>query len=118
MHVAAASPQSISRDDLDPVVLERERSVLMEQARDSGKPENIIEKMVDGRLRKFFEEVCLVDQVFVIDGESKIGKVLEGASKDAGGPVTVGRFARFALGEGLAKKEEDFAAEVAAAGGG
>ncbi len=107
MHVAAANPQSISREDLDAAVLRRERDVLMEQARGSGKPENIIEKMVEGRLRKFFEEVCLVDQVFVIDSESKVGKVLENASKEAGGPVTVGQFVRFALGEGLGKQEED-----------
>ena len=117
MHVAAASPQSISREDLDPAAIERERSVLIDQAKASGKPENIIEKMVEGRLRKFYEEVCLVDQVFVIDGESKVGDALAAAAKDAGGKAKVTAVARFALGEGLAKREEDFAAEVAKATG-
>ncbi len=117
MHVAAASPQSVSRDDLDPSILEREREVLSEQARESGKPENIIEKMVEGRLRKFFEDVCLLDQTFVVDGETKVSKVVEAAGKDAGAAVAVKGFHRFALGEGLEKREEDFAAEVAAAAG-
>ena len=117
MHVAAANPQSISRDDLDPAALEREKAVLSDQARASGKPENIIEKMVEGRLRKFFEEVCLVDQVFVIDGESKVGEVVEKAGKDAGGAASIGGFVRYGLGEGLEKREDDFAAEVAAAAG-
>ena len=108
MHVAAASPQSVSRADLDPAAVTREKNVLVEQSRASGKPEAIIEKMVEGRLRKFYEEVCLVDQVFVIDGESKVGKVVEGVGAQVGG------FVRYACGEGLAKREEDFAAEVAA----
>ena len=85
MHIAAAKPQSVSRDDLDPTALERERAVLVEQARESGKPENIIEKMIEGRIRKFYEEVCLVDQTFVIDGESKVSKIVEEAGKAAGG---------------------------------
>ena len=118
MHVAAANPQSVSRDDLDPEALEREKNVLSEQARASGKPENIIEKMVEGRLRKFYEEACLVDQVFVMDSESKVGDVVANAGKEAGGAAAVGGFIRYALGEGLAKKEEDFAAEVAATAGG
>jgi elongation factor Ts len=118
MHVAAANPESLSRDDLDPAVLERERQVLGDQARASGKPEEIIEKMVEGRLRKFYEEVCLLDQTFVVDGESKISKVLEEAEKDFGAPVAIKGFARFALGEGIEKKEEDFASEVAATVGG
>ncbi|MBE0530876.1 MAG: elongation factor Ts [Rhodospirillales bacterium] len=111
MHVAAANPQSVSREDLDPALLERERNVLIEQSRASGKPDNIIEKMMEGRLRKYYEEVCLVDQIFVIDGESRVGKVAEAA----GG--TVAGFVRYALGEGLAKRDEDFAAEVAATAG-
>jgi len=111
MHVAAANPQSVSRNDLDPALLERERNVLIEQSRASGKPDNIIEKMMEGRLRKFYEEVCLVDQVFVIDGESKVGQVVEAAGGSVGG------FVRYALGEGLAKRDEDFAAEVAATAG-
>ena len=115
MHVAATSPLSLSRDRLDPVVLEREREVLMEQARASGKPENIIEKMVEGRLRKFYEEVCLLDQTFVIDGETTVSKVLENRSKDAGQTIVLKEFVRFKLGEGVEREEQDFAAEVAAA---
>ena len=114
MHIAATKPMAISRDDLDASVVERERSVLSEQARESGKPEEIIEKMVEGRLRKFFEEVCLIDQTFVIDGETRISQVLENASKDLGKPVSLAGFKLLVLGEGVEKKEEDFAAEVAA----
>ncbi len=117
MHVAAANPQAVSRGDLDPAGLERERNILSEQARASGKPEEIIEKMVEGRLRKHFEEVCLVDQTYVIDGETKVGKALEAAAGEAGAAVSVKSFARFSLGEGIEKKQEDFAAEVAAATG-
>ena len=118
MHVAASSPQAVARDDVDPAVLDREKDILAEQARASGKPENIIEKMVEGRLRKFFEEVCLLEQTWVIDNESKVGKVVEEAAKEAGAPIAVKGFLRFALGEGVEKKEEDFAAEVAATLGG
>ncbi len=118
MHIAATKPMSISRDDLDPVAIERERNVLSEQARESGKPEDIIAKMVEGRLRKYFEEVCLVDQTFVIDGETRISKVLENAAKELNAPVSIAGFSLLVLGEGVEKKEEDFAAEVAAAVGG
>lgn len=118
MHIAATGPASISRDDLDPEMVERERNILSEQARESGKPEEIIEKMVEGRIRKYYEEVCLLDQTFAIDGESKIDKVLEAAGKDAGAPVSVAAFAIYKLGEGIEKEESDFAAEVAAAVGG
>jgi len=117
MHVAAAKPESVSTADLDPALIERERSVLAEQARESGKAEEIIGKMVEGRLRKYYEEVVLAEQVFVIDGETRVAKVLEQAGKDAGAPVKVAAFHRFALGEGIEKKESDFAAEVAAAAG-
>jgi len=117
MHVAAAKPLAISQNDLDQAVVEREREVLAEQARESGKPEEIIEKMLEGRMRKYYEEVCLLDQTFVIDGETKISTVLETAAKDAGGSVSVSDFGLFVLGEGIEKKEEDFAAEVAAAAG-
>ena len=117
MHVAAAKPLAISRDDLDPDVVAREREVLAEQARESGKPEEIIEKMLEGRMRKYYEEVCLLDQTFVIDGETQIAKVLEGAAKDAGASVNVSDFGLYVLGDGIEKKEEDFAAEVAAAAG-
>lgn len=115
MHVAAAKPLAVSRDRLDPAKVSRERDFLAKQARESGKPDDIIEKMLEGRMRKFFEEVCLLDQTFVIDGETKVEKVLETAGKDAGGPVSVSAFGLFVLGEGIEKKKEDFAAEVAAA---
>ena len=117
MHVAAANPQSVSQDDLDPELIERERAILVEQARASGKPEDIIGKMVEGRLRKFFEEVVLLDQTFVIDGESKVSQAIAEAAKDIGAEVTITGFVRFALGEGVERKEEDFATEVAAAAG-
>ncbi len=113
MHIAAAVPLSVSQDDLDQEVVERERQVLSDQARESGKPEEIIGKMVEGRIRKFFEDVCLLDQVYVVDGESRISKVLEEAGKELGSPVTITGFVRFALGEGIEKAEEDYANEVA-----
>jgi elongation factor Ts len=114
MHIAASRPLAISRDGLDPATVERERAILAEQSRATGKPEEIIAKMVEGRMRKFYEEVCLVDQTFVIDGETKIGKVLEAAATDTGGPVSVTDFGLFVLGEGIDKQEKDFAAEVKA----
>jgi len=117
MHVAASKPLAVSRDDLDAADVERERAVLAEQARESGKPEEIIEKMVEGRMRKFYEEVCLVDQTFVIDGESKVSDAIAEAGKAAGGDISVGGFRMFVLGEGIEKEEEDFAAEVAAVAG-
>ncbi|MCP5372876.1 MAG: elongation factor Ts [Hyphomicrobiales bacterium] len=117
MHVAASDPQAVSRDEVDTEQLERERAILVDQARASGKPENIIEKMVEGRLRKYYEEVCLLEQTYAIDGETRVSAALEQAGKDAGAPVAVTGFVRFKLGEGLDKKEDDFAAEVAAAAG-
>jgi elongation factor Ts len=115
MHVAAANPQSVSVADLDPAVVAQEREVYSEQARESGKPDDIIEKIVEGRLRKFYGEAVLQEQVFVIDNERKIAKVIEDAAQDAGAPVAIVGFLRFALGEGIEKREEDFAGEVAAA---
>jgi elongation factor Ts len=114
MHVAAAAPQAVAAEEIDPAALERERDVLAEQARASGKPDNIIEKMVEGRLRKYYEEVCLLEQVFVIDGESKVRKAVEAAAEDLGAPITVAGFRRFLLGEGVEREQSDFAAEVAA----
>lgn len=114
MHVAAANPQSLSIADVDPAMLERERSVLAEQARASGKPEEIIGKMVEGRLRKYYEDVVLLEQLYVIDGESRVKQVVEKAAKEIGAPVTLAAFARMALGEGIEKEEKDFASEVAA----
>ena len=118
MHVAAANPLFLDSASVDQAALEREKTVLTEQALASGKPANVVEKMVEGRIRKYYEEVCLLDQVFVIDGESKISKVVENAAKDVGAPVKLTGFARFALGEGIEKEEKDFAAEVAAQLGG
>jgi elongation factor Ts len=114
MHVAATNPQSVSTADLDPASIARERAVLEDQAKTSGRPPEVIAKMVEGRLRKFYEEVVLSEQTFVVDGESKVGKVVENAAKDVGAPVKLAGFVRFALGEGIEKKSEDFAAEVAA----
>ena len=114
MHVAAAQPQAVDTDGVDQSSLERERQVLMEQARASGKPEEIIEKMVEGRLRKYYEEVCLLEQTYVIDGENKVRKALELAGKDLGSPIKVTGFVRLQLGEGVEREESDFAAEVAA----
>ena len=114
MHIAAANPQAVDIVDVDASALEREREVLADQARASGKPEEIIAKMVEGRLRKYYEEVVLLEQVFVIDGETKVRKAVEAAGKEAGGDVRVVGFARFQLGEGIEKEEADFAAEVAA----
>ena len=113
MHVAASNPQSVTAEDLDPQLIERERAVLTEQAQESGRPDDIIAKMVEGRLRKFYEEVVLAEQTFVIDNETKVAKVLENAAKDLGAPVSVAGFVRFALGEGVEREEKDFAAEVA-----
>lgn len=117
MHVAAAKPQSISRDDMDQEVVDRERAIFAEQARDSGKPAEIVEKMVEGRIRKFYEEACLVDQTFVIDGDSKVSSAIEAAGRKAGGSITLKGFSLFVLGDGIEKEEEDFAAEVAAVAG-
>jgi elongation factor Ts len=117
MHVAAARPESVTIEGVDQAGLERERAVLSEQARASGKPEEIIAKMVEGRLRKYYEEVVLLEQVYVIDGETKIKDVIAKAAKDVGAPVTIAGFVRFTLGEGVEKEESDFAAEVAAARG-
>jgi elongation factor Ts len=114
MHVAAANPQYLDVASVDKAALDREKDVLREQAKASGKPDAIIDKMVEGRLRKFYEEVVLLEQIYVIDGETKIAKVIDAAGKDVGAPVKVTGFARFALGEGIDKGSSDFAAEVAA----
>lgn len=113
MHVAAAQPEYLDISTVDTSALEREREVLAEQARASGKPEEIVEKMVEGRLRKFYEEVVLNEQTFVIDGETKVSKVVEAAAKEIGAPVALAGFVRFTLGEGIERREDDFADEVA-----
>ena len=117
MHIAATSPQSLSEDDLDAEMVERERKILIEQARDSGKPEEIILKMIEGRMRKFFEDVVLLKQTSVVDGDAKIADVIEAAAKEAGKPITLSAFIRFQLGEGIEKATSDFAAEVKEAAG-
>lgn len=114
MHVAAASPLFLTTDSVSTEALDRERDVLSEQARASGKPEEIIAKMVEGRLRKYYEEVVVLEQPFVMDPDRKVGKVIEDTAKQIGAPIKMTGFARFALGEGVEKEEKDFAAEVAA----
>jgi elongation factor Ts len=113
MHVAAAAPLAISPEHLSKDVVDRERAVQTEIARQSGKPDAVIEKMMEGRMRKFYEETVLLSQTFVIDGETQVGKVLEKASKDLGAPIAVEGFVRFQVGEGIEKVESDFADEVA-----
>jgi len=114
MHVAAAKPDALRIEEVDPAALERERSILVDQAKASGKPDAIIAKMVEGRLRKYYEEVVLLEQIFVVDGESKVSKIVADAAKDVGAPVALTGYVRFALGEGIEKPEgDDFAAEVA-----
>lgn len=117
MHVAATSPLALNTEALDPAVVEREKAVFSEQARESGKPDNIIEKMVEGRLRKFYEEVTLVKQAFVINPDLTVEQAVEALAKELGTDVKLSGFVRFALGEGIEKEEQDFAAEVAAATG-
>ena len=114
MHVAAANPQSLTVADLDKALIERERAVLAEKAGQSGKAADIIAKMVEGGLRKFHQEVVFLEQAFVMDGKTKVAKVVDEAAKQVGAPVRIAGFLRFALGEGIEKKSEDFAAEVAA----
>lgn len=119
MHVAATNPLALTPDDLDPEAIEKERAIYTEQAEASGKPAEIVAKMVEGRLRKeFFQQAVLLQQVFVLDGKASVQKALDAASKEAGAPIEIAGFVRFALGEGIEKKEDDFAAEVAAAAGG
>lgn len=115
MHVAATNPLAISPDELDQDVVERERAIFVEQARESGKPDNIIEKMVEGRIRKFYEEVSLLKQAFVINPDLTVEAALAEAEKEIGAPAKITGIVRFALGEGVEKEESDFAAEVAAA---
>ena len=117
MHIAATNPLSVRSEDLDADVVARERSVYAEQARESGKPEAIIEKMVEGRVRKFYEEVVLLSQAFVINPDLTVEKALKAAEADVGAPIELTTFVSFRLGEGVEKEESDFAAEVAAAAG-
>jgi elongation factor Ts len=117
MHIANTAPLSVSPDDIDQDVVARERAIFTEQAKESGKPAEVVEKMIEGRVRKFYEEVTLLAQTFVVDGESKVADVVKKAEKDAGAPIKVTKFVRYSLGEGIEKEETDFAAEVAATAG-
>lgn len=117
MHIAATNPLSVRSDELDADVVARERAVYAETARESGKPEAIIEKMVEGRIRKFYEEVVLLSQAFVINPDLTVEKALKAAEADVGAPIELTTFVSFRLGEGVEKEESDFAAEVAAAAG-
>ena len=113
MHIAASKPIAVSSNDVDPSVIERERSILIEQAKDSGKPDNIIEKMVEGRISKFFSEITLLDQTWVIDGESKVSKILNDLEKKLSCNILIKDFKYFILGEGIEVEKKDFATEVA-----
>ena len=117
MHVAATQPLSLSADDIDPAAVERERAIFAEQAAESGKPPQVVEKMVEGRIRKFLEEVVLLKQAFVMNPDQTVEQLVEATGKELGSPIKVVGFARLALGEGVEKKTEDFAAEVAAVTG-
>ena len=117
MHIAAANPLALDVDGLDPALVERERAIAREKAATSGKPADIIEKMIEGGVRKYAQENALMSQVFVIDGKSKVSDVVAAAAKAAGAPITVKSFVRLQLGEGIEREEKDFAAEVAAAAG-
>ena len=113
MHVAAASPQYLNRDEVPADVIEREKDIMRAKALESGKPENIIEKIIAGQINKFFGEICLLEQVYVVDTDHKVGQVVEALAKEVGGKITLSAYERFQLGEGIDKKEDDFAAEVA-----
>jgi elongation factor Ts len=117
MHVAAANPLALNADELDPELVERERAIAMEKAKESGKPQNIVEKMVEGGLGKFRKDNALLSQLFVMDNKTPVADVVAQAAKEAGTAIVLKGFTRFQLGEGIEKKQEDFAAEVAAAAG-
>ena len=115
MHVAATNPLALTAEEVDAASVAREKEIFAAQARESGKPENIIEKMVEGRMRKFYEEVVLLKQAFVLNPDLTVEAALKAAEKDIGATARLTGFVRFALGEGIEKETSDFAAEVAAA---
>jgi elongation factor Ts len=117
MHIAAANPLALRGEDLDPAMIERERSIATEKAKESGKPADIVAKMVDGAIAKFRKEMAFLSQLFVIDNKTKVEDVVAAEAKKVGAPISVPGFVRFQLGEGIEKKESDFAAEVAAVSG-
>jgi len=113
MHIAATNPAFLDASSVDPAVLEREKNVIRATAKEAGKADDIIEKMLEGRVRKFYEEVVLLEQTYVMDGETKVSKIIENAAKEHGKSVKLTGYIRFQLGEGIEKEEVDFAAEVA-----
>ncbi|MBC8048694.1 MAG: elongation factor Ts [Chitinophagales bacterium] len=117
MHIAATNPLALTAGEVSSDIVERERAIFAEQAKESGKAANIVEKMVDGRIKKFYQEVVLLQQAFVLNPDMTVEQAIKDAEKDAGAPIQMTGFVRFALGEGIEKKEDDFAAEVAAAAG-
>ncbi|PIZ32491.1 MAG: elongation factor Ts [Alphaproteobacteria bacterium CG_4_10_14_0_8_um_filter_37_21] len=117
MHVAAAAPQALCIEQVNPELVEREKNVLEEQARASGRPDNVIEKMIEGRIRKYFEEIVLLEQNYVIDGKTKIKDVIAEVATKLGTDIELTSYARFVLGDGIEKEETDFAAEVQAQAG-
>jgi len=117
MHIAAASPLALRGEELDPSLIERERAIASEKAAESGKPADIVAKMVEGAMAKFRKENALMSQLFVIDNKTKIEDVIAAEAKRTGSPISLNAYVRFQLGEGIEKKESDFAAEVAAASG-
>ena len=114
MHIAASNPLFLNIASVDPAAVEHEKSIFAEQAKASGKPENIIEKMVEGRVRKYYDEVVLEEQAYIMDPDKKVKQVIADAAKEMGCDIKLKEYVCFRLGEGLQKKEEDFAAEVAA----
>jgi len=117
MHVAATNPQGLDAASIDPAIVERERGVLADKAREGGKPENVIEKIVENGVKTFYKENTLLEQPFVHDGSKTVAQAVKAAEADAGAPIKLTGFVRLALGEGVEKEENDFAAEVAAAAG-
>jgi len=113
MHIAAARPEALDVASLDPALVARERAIYADKAKQSGKPAEIVEKMVEGSLRKFYEQAVLLEQVYIIDGTSKVSAVLAEAAKTLGAPVKIAGYVRYEVGEGVEKKADDFAAEVA-----
>lgn len=117
MHIAAASPSFVSRDEVPSDVVEREKDIYRAKARETGKPENIIEKIIEGQVNKFYADICLLEQAYVKDSDKTVQTYLNETIATIGENMTIRRFAKFVLGEGIARKESDFAAEVAAAAG-
>jgi len=117
MHVASANPQALDSASLDPTIVKREKDVLADKYRQQGKPDNVIEKIVESGLKTFYKEVCLLEQAFIFDDKKSVAQAVKEAEGKVGGPIKITGYVRYALGEGIEKKESDFAAEVAAAAG-